>query len=543
MGERNVREQYGNITVYTNDMVKRLPQKSDFFSTIRFFKNRVVRWYRRKIVRRGARWTIALIIVLAIFTYLTNPFVRFTLIIDPYQNVQYDNDQIVLERDPSLFVKNDAFFQKLALFKSGWSIFGNSFQRGQRAKPGSIDEIIREIHTLRFNPSEPFLISGDHFSQLYPRSLGIFYHSILDSRTALDQDDWQNRQLIYLKTTAYALQTFDQAGRLSTTIVPVGPRSVALMNIYAKPSDTLYSLLYALDQLHGSQFLYQTYPFENAQQYKLQTEEQAEKLITQYQPTLKRFLNEYIQNVYDPTTGLVRKNILLSGTKDMAKRQSAFYDNVVFWRTLQLAEQLGIIDSSPIELDALKQRIVRTYWIEDKGYFAEDLSDGEGQYSSDWLIVLMTGFLNPADEAERIYYQRSVEYIQRNSIDQPFALQYHPDQRKQQLYWGVKWFAPDYGSTAIWSNWGMEYLKLLSLLGYYTKDPIYLQQADLQLQSYTYNIKLYRGFPEVYNAQGKFFKQRFYRSVRQTGWVVSFEQARGLFNSIRETVITNSEGN
>lgn len=494
---------------------------------------------RRKMQRRMILGLVLILIPLAFFSYLTNPFVRFSIIVDPYKQVQYTQGQFQLVNDSSIIVKNDAFFKRLALLKSGWHIVGNRFGGGAKTREASVDEIIREIHTVRFNPDVPYLISGDHFSVLYPRSLGIFYNSLLDPRTALNQEDWKNRQLIYLKTTAYALQVYDQSDRLSTTIVPVGPRSVVLANYYAPPSDTLYSLLYALEVMQSSEFIKETYPFaeERSDIASVETSQQAQTLLIQHTDSLQRHLQKYLDDVYDPNTGLVRKDILLSGTKDIAKRQSAFYDNVILWRTLQLAQDLGLMEKDDQMLADLKQRIIATFWLEQDGYFVEDLSEmgiSNRYYSSDWLIAFMTGFLDVNNPEELRYYRRIVSYIQRNAIDQPFGLQYHPDRRREQLYPLSGTVAPAYGSTAIWSHWGMEYIKLLTLLSQKTGDRIYLEQAEAQLSAYTFNMKRYRGYPEVYDKEGDFFRQSFYKSVRRTGWVVNYEQARAMYQWTRE---------
>ena len=495
--------------------------------------------WKRKKYRRPIIWLVIFTVLVAIFSYLTNPFVRFSLVRDPYKRIETIGDQFILEDDQQLILRDNAFFRQLAKLKSGWHIVGNRFSGDKKSKSATVDDIIAELHELRFNPEEPYLISGDHFSVLYPRSLGIFYNTLLDPRTALDQRDWERRQLIYLKTLAYSLNAFRDADQLSTTIVPVSPEAVAQLNIYAYPSDTLYSLFYAIQGLSTEKFLISTYPFERLDQqvlFSLQTTQEAQELLSKNKEQLLRHYQNYTDHVYDSQTGLVKKNILLSGTKDIAKRSGAFYDNVVFWRTTQLAQELGIIDQDELFLDDLKKRIIDTYWLEKEGYFLEDLSEkgvAEKYYSSDWLIALMTGFLDPRDRVEQKYFTRSLEYIQRNAIDQPFGLQYSPQRRDEQPYFWVKWFAPDYGSTAIWSHWGMEYIKLLCILADQTGDEIYLQQAEQQLSAYTYNIKRYRGYPEVYNKEGDFFQQRSYRSVLQTGWVVNFEQARAMFESVR----------
>lgn len=500
---------------------------------IPFFKKKI---QRRKKRRYLLRWSIAIFIfAVALFSYATNPFVRFTVIQDPFDTITVEENRLAVEQDSELIVKEDPFFSQVALIKSGWHIVSSKFTGGPKAKKSSVDAIIRDIHELRFNPELPFLISGDHFSVLYPRSIGIFYHSLLDPRTALDETDWHNRQLIYLKTVAYALDVYRQSDRLSTTIVPVGPRSVTLMNIYSMPSDTLYSILHGLDTMLSTKTMLNQYPYQTDLSFdaSLKTQQAAQELLETHRESLIRHYETFLRDTVDPATGLVKKDILLSGTKDISKRESAFYDNVMIWKTQQLMQKLGLIEENQAQLDALKQNILSAFWLEREGYFLEDLSDEgveEKFYSSDWLIAYQVGMLDPENPEDLPYLTRSIAYIRRNAIDQPFGLQYHPELRRDRLYTAVRLFAPSYGSTAIWSNWGQEYTKLLAHLFQVTDDSEYLMIAEDQVEAYSYNIKRYQGYPELYNDQGDFYRQFFYKSIRQTGWVVSFEQARAMVN-------------
>jgi hypothetical protein len=146
----------------------------------------------------------------------------------------------------------------------------------------------------------------------------------------------------------------------------------------------------------------------------------------------------------------------------------------------------------------------------------------------------MTGFLDPKDSKEKLYYIRSVDYIQKEKLDEPFGLKYQQTNRSEREYPAVRFFAPDYGGTAIWSNWGMEYIKLLTLLTQSTGDVRFVIKARQQLTEYSKRMIQYRGYPEVYFPNGNMFSNLLYKSVRQTGWVVSFEQARMMTEETEE---------
>lgn len=501
--------------------------------------------HAKRALRRSWKWAkrwlpaiIAAYTLVGVLSYLTNPFTRYTLVHVPFQTELKENGQLSVLKEGNLRLRTSFFYGIFAKAKSGYHILANASSGTKRSKAETLNDIIVDIHKLRFDPNEPYLISGDHFSMLYIRSLGIFYHTLLDPRTALDQEDWINRQKIYLQTTAYALAVFRESAKLSTTIVPVGEVSVALMNIYAPPSDTLYSLLYALDVMRSTTALENTYPYLSAQRLPLQTREAATQLLDEYKLPLQRHYYTFMDDVIDPQTGLVKKNILLSGTKDIAMRQSAFYDNVMVWKTTQLAQKLGIIPEDQQYVDALKQTILDTYWQPEMGCFLEDQSDeavAQQYYSSDWLIVLMTGFLDPYNPKELPYFEGCVNYIQANGIDHPFGLKYQQQMRNWRLYRLVRIGAPEYGSTAIWSNWGMEYAKLLGMMYQVTGDRKYLDKAQQEMSWYTDKIIEYGCYPEVYDERGMMYENRVYKSICQTGWVVTYEQAKALIESLTKT--------
>ncbi len=235
---------------------------------------------RHRIVKNSWRLSQILTILfacVAISSYLTNPFTRFTTVRDPFITTSAADGQLQLITTAPLQLRTSPFYVFFSKVKSGYHIAADALTTTHRTSSTSLDNIIAEIHHLRFNPDRPYLISGDHFSVLYPRSLSIFYGSILDPRTALNAEDWSNRQRIYLQTTAYALSVYEQARHLSTTIVPVGEHSVSLINVYNPPSDTLYSLFFALDSLQHVETVEKTYPFFNNTPYSLNTQSAARR--------------------------------------------------------------------------------------------------------------------------------------------------------------------------------------------------------------------------------------------------------------------------
>lgn len=476
---------------------------------------------------------LGLILALLVMVIATNPFSRFTVVRLPFL-ARYEQESVVLSRQHNVRVRNALFWRLFAYAKAGVHILETRYIRSARSSSKSVSGIIKDIHALRYDPSKLLLISGDHFSPLFVRNLGVFYYPMLDTSIRSNKQDWFNRQAVYLQTLAFALETFKQSRTLTTTIVTTSSRGVTCVNFYAYPSDTLYGMLYALASLSGHESG-RAYDYGPAQQ-TLATGEAARGLKQEYEASLAELYQDYKATVFDDVTGLIRTDVHMSGAKDITRRQSAFYDNVIFWKTTELAMKLGIIHTDRQLLQNLKSKILKTFWLADEGYFLEDLSD-EGMankyYSSDWLVVLFTGFLDPAKKSERHYFVRSVVHIQREKIDQPFAIKYQNDTRAHRQFLAVRLAVASYGGDAIWSFWGMEYIKLLLQLYQLTNEQQYLIGADYHIAQYQKNMVRDAGFPEVYDKHGVLLQTALYRSIRQTGWVIGFEQVLAIRRSIK----------
>jgi hypothetical protein len=479
-----------------------------------------------------ASLAVALLLLGLAFS-VTNPFSRITIVGKPMKAVWRNGTAAITDNSHQIVVRNSLLWRWFAWLKAGFHIMQTRYVSSPGSTAATVPGIIKDIHRLRYDPTKLLLISGDHFSPLFVRNLGVFYYPMLDTAIPGSSTDWQNRQTVYLETTAFALGVFAKTDRLTTTIVSTARYGVTCTNFYAYPSDTLFGILYALSALQGKQTArparYGT-PL-----HTLNTIEAATQLREQYHDALCRLYADYRQTVFDERTGLIKKQLHLSGAKDITRRYSAFYDNVIFWKTTELAMQFGLIASDKDFLQTLKQTILQTFWLPKAGYFLEDLSD-EGiknaYYSSDWLVVLWTGFLDPAKARERAYFERSVAYIDAQGIDKPFAIKYQQDRRAHRQFLAVRLAVASYGGDAIWSFWGMEYIKTLLLLYRNTGNKGYLTKADTHIRAYKRAMLRDRGFPEVYDASGKLLQTPFYRSIRQTGWVIGFEQVLELRKSL-----------
>lgn len=479
-------------------------------------------------------WLFLALAMFVVLAYLTNPFSRITLVKMPYVALD-DGTLLRLTGRQRLRVNQLRIVKLYAYILCGFYILHTRYIHAPKSKSGTVDGIIRDIHRLRFNPRKLLLTSGDHFSSLFVRNLGVFYYPTLDTRIPSPGREWAHRQTCYLQTLSYALGTFARQSTLTTTIVPTGRYTATCINFYAYPSDTLYGMLYALASLRGLETA-RAFDYGASNGQALTTIAAADGLQNTYGSALARHYHQYRHTVYDEESGLIRRDLHMSGAKDITRRESAFYDNVVFWKTTELASRLGLIPDDQKFLRELKKRIIETFWYERGGYFLEDLSD-EGRrrhyYSSDWLIVLATGFLDPSVTRERKYFTRSIEYIQDHKIDQPFAIKYQHDTRAHRQFAIVKFAVASYGGDSIWSFWGMEYIKTLLALYRATGQTRYLEAADYHIEAYAVAMRRNRGYPEVYDSHGQMLETPLYRSIRMTGWVIGYEQVLAMRADIR----------
>lgn len=479
-------------------------------------------------------WVVCVVLTILLLwvgvgVFLSDPYFQWTTVRSPFQTTVNDDGSIELlesnESDRPIFTLNP-LAQLSAFARAGARIVIYRYLP-ERSLGTTTAEVIQNIHNLRFDPAKPYVITGAHYSDLYVRNLGVFFNELTNDRlenTASTSSplakDLQNRQRIALQTLALDLAFLESTHRLVTTIVPLGGNTFTGINIYEEPSDSLHAVLFTLQKLDQSTATHQA----------------AVQLKAKHRTALEHEVVRYLSSVMDPTTFTVKKTIRLSSARDGVKREAAFYDTVIAWKTVQLATKQDLMDAKqlPTELAELnrpqlwKQRIIEQYWRSDHGFFANDLSDQGNVFSGDSLIAFSTGLLDAKNAEDLKKMERIAQYIHDHQADQPFPLQYSATNSQNQLQPAVKLFAPGYMGEGIWSHWGIEYLKLLLALGDSALPDHcqYLSRAQAGLQTYSDNIARFGGYPELYGSDGKPFETAAVRAVMHTGWVVNYEAAQ-----------------
>lgn len=493
---------------------------------------------------RKIYFLVLLLLIGIIYANVTNPYSKLGKTA-PFYHFHLDSDgQFVLEEKKSpKFLKTPYFFNYISLqsLQAMFRIAGNAWFFIEKPLPGSASEIITAIHKQRFDPGKPYIISGHHFSELYTRNLGIFYNAALDPRFAISQEDWYARQQSITATLAIHLALLKQSGKEYTTFYPIWSDVYSGVNVYAEPSDSLFAIVYTLRAMTDSNFITRLFPaIKKRPSYPLQTKQIGLELLHQYKLLLEKEIDRYLKNSINPSTGLIRKDILLSSARDQIKRESSFYDNVIAWSTTKLANELGLQIQCPdifrkngiCDFEGWKKQIIKTFWDEETGIFLDDLSSrslAEKSFSADSLIVTSSGFLDLSQSDERDMLIRIHDYIETQGLDNPIPLKYAVKNQYDRFYPLARICATSYVGETYWSHWGMEYIKSMILLSKYNEK--YLKKAHIELKIYRKKIEKYGGYPELYDSGGSLYETFFYKGMLHTGWVVNYEQAAVMIGS------------
>jgi len=460
-----------------------------------------------------------------VWLHFSSPYATTSFVDQPYTTA-VENGEITYTQRYKTWVLSNPVADLLGYYKQGFLIVENTLFGGKRINATDENAVIDEIHHIRFDPSKPYLISGDQFSVLYPRNLGVFYNQLLDPNTAHSQLDWENRQRIYLQSALFAIDGLADSDIPKTTLIPIGPRTIVTTQVHPGDigSDSVYGLLYSLDAMRSERV-------SKSGEYRVQTSKSVERILSERRSHLQHIVTGYVNAVRDPKTGMVSETAQLASARDGVTRKSSFYDNVVYWKTLDLARKLGVYDTHQKQLDELKIRIKRQYWNENQGYYMNDRYDDS--FSSDWLIGYVTGFFNLSDATDLNRSERTITYIHKHRIAEPLPIKYQEGEAVDMPFI-ISTFVPMYGSEAIWSYWGAQYITLLADLGQATGKDQYRNHALTYVSRYDKAIVRDGGFAETYSPDGLFLRHGLYKSIRITGWVVQYEHAKAQLKTLTQ---------
>lgn len=462
-----------------------------------------------------------------IYSHLSNPHLVVSVTRKNFTKYFIKNSKICCRKivDPVFL---PYFFSVLSLIRESYLIISRLYfiDKLLKLRRKNYDSIYQKIIKKRFKKNLPYLIAGDHFSSFYPRNLGFFYSKALDTTTCIDIFDYQNRLILYLNSLEFVLNFF-KSKPFTTTISPVYGRFFVALNFFRKPSDTLCSILLALDYLISPLEYFGDNLAADYQNVRYMAKDLAIKIFNKNYQNLKNKIIFHL-NYIDPDTGLIKKDLSLSGIRDGVIRKSSFYENIVTYKTIVLGIKMGLIFEKDL-LDYqnpknLKKNIIKNFFK--KNFILSELDDfidKKQQLSIDFLIVLQTNFFDFNIEKERIYFKKIIDFVLKSdNWLTSIGPMYSPSNHSKTVFL-VKLLANDYMGKSVWSHWSCEFCMSLLKIYDFTKEQKYLSKAKEIIKNLEKKILFYKGYPELYNQKLKIYQTLFYSSMIDTGWIVNYQ--------------------
>ena len=223
-----------------------LPTLSRYWEGIRAYKiSHPIRFWNLSILFA----VVVLVVSSSMYLLSTSPYSRNSIVEQPF-TTSFVGGKMTIAQHYTPHVYGGWWATMLGYYKQAITIVWNRIE-SPKMPGGSEQDIIRQLHVLRFDPSKPYVISGDQFDALYLRNLGVFYQDLLNKDTALSESDWQNRQRIVVQTVAYGLSAMEQTRKPMTALFPISSTGVLAVNVYGYPSDTLFSFFQTIQRLEA----------------------------------------------------------------------------------------------------------------------------------------------------------------------------------------------------------------------------------------------------------------------------------------------------
>ncbi len=309
-----------------------------------------------------------------------------------------------------------------------------------------------------------FQTSTTNFTQFWTRDFGWCTHSLIKLGYQAEVE----------KTLRYALNKFQLANKITTTLTPGG-----------KPFDFP---TYAVDSLP----------------WLIHSIRLAKFPIYNYKPFLQEQTKLYFEKVINPQTGLVRTDISFSSMKDFALRKSSCYDNTM---VAMLSNDLDYLKLyNPFQKYNYKALIMNHFW--NGQYFYDDLRKENYIAGDANLFPFLTGVITDQNLRDLAFAS-----IAKDDLDYPFPLKYTKERLNLPFIWQES-LLRNYESNSIWTHMGPLYIKLLKEI-----DP---KKAENLRKTYAAVIENHKTYPEVFFPDGTLYSSPVYNCDRGMLWAANF---------------------
>jgi hypothetical protein len=340
---------------------------------------------------------------------------------------------------------------------------------GIKQYSGDADKICEQIILDCYNKQKNyFMVSNGHFCEFYARDFGWCTEALLDLGYRKE----------VLRTLDYALGTFQKHGRIEQSINPQG-QPFTFPNKYSP--DALAFIIRSL---------------------KLA---KAKELVREYESLLNNEIKRYYDLVIDKKTGLVRKDKSFSSMKDYSLRQSSCYDTVMTGMLAQDLTELKL--DNPFKKWNYKELLLKNFWARD--YFLDDLSGSKIICGDANTLPFWSGIITG-----KMMLKKTIASVRKEGLDKPFPIKYTRAKFGEQKMIGKEFFAGNYERDAIWPHVGFMYIKVVAQIDE--------KLAKQYLAEYRDQIERHKSFLEVYDKDGRPFKNFFFHADEGMLWSANY---------------------
>jgi len=276
-------------------------------------------------------------------------------------------------------------------------------------------------------------------------------------------------------TLRFALNAFSQHGKITTTITPKGkPFDFPTMAV-----DSLPWLIHSIKLSKMPYFAYHDF--------------------------LNKEIAHFYREVINPITGLVRPDKNFSSMKDLSKRKSSCYDNCM---VAMLERDLkGLKLDNPFQKADYPALIKKHFW--NGKFFFDDLSQQDYVAGDANLFPFVLGIIT--DKEMMI---SAIKAVRAEKLDEPLPLRYTASRNGIPFIWEEKIFLRNYEGNTCWTHMGLLYAKLMQQI-----DPALAEEYK---KRYAEAIEKYKGFVEVFAADGKPYSSWGYAADRSMLWAANY---------------------
>lgn len=292
--------------------------------------------------------------------------------------------------------------------------------RGRKRHPGSARDIIRSCIDDCWDGTH-YRASPGYFRQFWTRDLSF-------SAPALARLSPAHRDRV-IASFDWAIRTWERRDSHVTTTIHFFDQPV---DVFDYGVDCLPLLMAALHRIG------------------------ADDLLAEHRRWLEREVRHYMDEVVDPSTGMVRNDRKYSAHRDtIVNRCNAFGNSMVALLAMTVVDLGWDVPDPMAPLALAPQRILLDHFWDPRGFFRDSPGDttpsGEGNIWPFW-----TGVIRDPE-----VLRQALGTLEERGYADPYPLKYEPIRKPEIEPLFVRTFMPDYQGATVWTSLGSMYLQLL----------------------------------------------------------------------------------